>query len=220
MFDCSNVEMRDLLPDLVTGLLDAPTRARVEQHLQTCAECASELETLRLVRAAFASAPAVDTRRIAAALPKPPARTRVSTASTTPVRRWMDWRVAAALTMITVGGLSVAVSVRRPGSGPGAVDVPDSVITSVDTQPPGRAPTPPVASPNPDDSGNSSPRRDNPSRRDVRVQLSVGGGVNDLDDASLRALMGALDEIDKAPVAPSTEPDRASVLPVIRESDR
>ena len=52
MFDCANVEMRELLPELASGTLDAATRARVEQHVASCVECASELETLRLVRSA------------------------------------------------------------------------------------------------------------------------------------------------------------------------
>ena len=52
MFDCANVEMRELLPDLAAGTLDAATRARVEHHVASCAECTSELETLRLVRGA------------------------------------------------------------------------------------------------------------------------------------------------------------------------
>src|SRR6476659_2622744 len=105
MFDCANVEMRELLPELAAGTLDAATRARVEQHVASCAECVSELETLRLVRSAYASAPAVDVRRIVAALPKaaPPAPGAAPTRK--PITRWMDWRVAAALTMITVGGL-------------------------------------------------------------------------------------------------------------------
>jgi hypothetical protein len=49
------------------------------------------------------------------------------------------------------------------------------------------------------------------------AQLSFGGGVSDLDDASIRALLGALDEIDRAPIAPSAEPDRTPALPVIKE---
>jgi len=55
MSDCANVEMRELLPELAAGTLDAATRARVDEHLVDCADCASELETLRLVRAAFAN---------------------------------------------------------------------------------------------------------------------------------------------------------------------
>src|SRR5512138_2492820 len=114
MFDCANVEMRELLPDLAAGTLDAATRARVEQHIAACAECASELDTLRIVRSAFGTAPTVDVARIAAALPRPTGagpRDR-KTAARVPANRWMDWRVAAALTMITVGTLSLAVSER------------------------------------------------------------------------------------------------------------
>src|SRR5678816_2837464 len=68
MFDCANVEMRELLPELAAGTLDDATRARVERHVGSCAECASELETLRLVRSAYAVTPTVDVRRIVAAL--------------------------------------------------------------------------------------------------------------------------------------------------------
>ena len=71
MFDCANVEMRELLPELVAGTLDAPTRARVEEHVTSCTECASELETLRAVRGAYSAVPAIDVRRVVAALPKP-----------------------------------------------------------------------------------------------------------------------------------------------------
>ena len=71
MFDCANVEMRELLADLAAGTLDDATRVRVERHVASCAECASELETLRLVRSAYAATPTVDVRRIVAALPKP-----------------------------------------------------------------------------------------------------------------------------------------------------
>src|SRR5574338_1269240 len=98
MFDCANVEMRELLPELAAGTLDARTRARVEQHVAACAECASELETLRLVRGADGGAPRVDVSRIVASLPKPSAPARPVTGAR-PVRRWMDWRIAAALTM-------------------------------------------------------------------------------------------------------------------------
>ena len=213
MFDCANVEMRERLPELSAGTLDAATRARVEAHVAACADCASELETLRLVRAAFASAPAVNVARIVSALPKRPVATP-SAQSRTPVRRWMDWRIAAALTMITVGGLSVAVA-RRAAS-PDGVDshvvqrYPDSVVTG---------PTAPSVAAN---SGVADTTRvalpTLPNRSPTsRAQLSFGGGVDDLDRATIEALMGALDEIDRAPVAPSAEPDRAPVLPLITE---
>jgi hypothetical protein len=218
MSDCANVEMRELLPELAAGTLDAATRARVDAHLIDCADCTSELEMLRLVRAAFASAPAVDVSRVVAALPTPVAAARRARGPE-PVKRWMDWRVAAALTTITVGGLSLAIS-QRMHSG-SEMPLRDSVAVR----------TPPVAPPKSAAAGSprvvgTAPRDTPPSttanRRPstAKAQLSFGGGTDDLDDASLKELLGALDEIDRAPLAPSAEPDRTPVLPVIKEGAR
>ena len=218
MFDCANVEVRELLPDFVGGTLDAATRARVTAHIAECAECASELETLRLVRSAFADAPAVDTARIVASLPKAPVSGR-RVAAPSPRARWMDWRVAAALTMVTVGGLSVVVTQQRPPATrvPG-LDTP--ALRVVDDSTPGTSTVAPIASRVPD-TGTTPTRIAPPASRAARAELSFGGGgEGDLDDASLRALLGALDEIDRGPVAPSAEPDGSPVLPVIREGGR
>jgi hypothetical protein len=211
MFDCANVEMRERLPDLVAGTLDAATHARVERHLAECADCVSELETLRLVRSAFSPGPDVDVARIVAALPRP--GTVAAAGRTAPIKRWMDWRVAAALTTITVGTLSLAVSQRltsRADVGPR-----DTVVAEPPrVAPPGNQPRAP------EETVSAVPTTQPRSLRSSSVQtpqLSFGGGVSDLDDASIRALIGALDEIDRAPVAPSAEPDRSPVLPVIRE---
>jgi hypothetical protein len=54
----------------------------------------------------------------------------------------------------------------------------------------------------------------------AKAELSFGGGMSDLDDATLKSLLGALDEIDRAPVAPSAEPDPTPVLPVIKGTDQ
>jgi hypothetical protein len=218
MFDCANVQMRELLPELVAGSLDAAARARLEEHLAGCAECASELETLRLVRAAFASAPVIDANRIVAALPKPVAAARVSRRAA-PVKRWLDWRIAAALTTITVGGLSLAVSERvhpsingtqRDSTEIGALTTATRESTTV-------ASSRRIAALRRD---TQTPPSTNPRSAAAKAQLSFGGGTSDLDDASLQALLGALDEIDRAPIAPSAEPDRTPVLPVIKEGER
>ena len=219
MFDCANVEMRELLPELAAGTLDARTRARVQEHVASCAECASELETLKLVRGAYGTAPAIDTRRIAAALPKPPVS--APAAGKEPVRRWMDWRVAAALTMITVGGLSVVLNRRSAPDVPLPMDTTlanelakagrDSVVVlggGIVRRPSRDTSKPKALTPVPKPIQNE------------RAQLSFGGGVSDLDEASLKALLGALDEIDRAPVALSAEPDHAPVLPAGREGTR
>jgi anti-sigma factor RsiW len=227
MFDCANVEMRELLPALAAGVLDAAARARVEAHVLGCAECASELETLRHVRAAFAAVPPIDTRRITAALPKPPAAVGSSTRRAPAERHWMDWRVAAALTMITLGGLSVAVTERLQSTRrAGEADTDASVVVPPVVPPAGITqvvPAPPPPSVSRGDAGGGPRANDaRPSvARPGKPQLVFGGGsADDLDDASLRALLGALDEIDRGPVAPSVDPDRTPVLPVIEEGDR
>jgi putative zinc finger protein len=214
MFDCANVEMRELLPELAAGTVDALTRARVEEHVAACAECASELDTLRLVRSAYAGAPAIDVRRVVAALPKPSAA-RPSAGRAAPVKRWVDWRIAAALTMISVGGLSLAVNQRFFSS----VDDrrPDTtvVVTPAHADAVPAVPAAPTVRSRQGDSGR---RAVPPTVRLVspKAQLSFGGGVSDLDEASIQQLLGALEEIDRAPVAPSPEPDHSPVLPVIK----
>ena len=219
MFDCANVEMRELLPELAAGTLDARTRARVEQHVASCAECASELDTLRLVRAAYATTPAVDVRKIVSALPKAVPTPRLAP-TPQPIKRWMDWRVAATLTMITVGGLSLAVA-QRWTSRSGARDS-TSVVSPVDSTPRRIAVVPtPVDShttrPDTNKAGGPTRRTTAPS---AKAQLAFAGAVEEMDDASIKALLGALDEIDRSRLAPSAEPDPTPVLPAIRTGER
>ena len=219
MSDCANVDMRELLPDFAGGMLDAHTHARVEAHVAGCADCASELETLRLVRRAFANALSIDVQRIVAALPQPSAVPAADSRSRPSVRRWTDWRIAAALTMITVGGLSVAVTQRMRLS--------NNADSSLVQQRPDSSVSPTSVPPAVRGSGATTTQPAIPPRsqavhpvRAEKAQLSFGGGVDGLDRAAIEALMGALDEIDRAPVAPSVEPDRAPLLPVITEGRR
>jgi len=219
MFDCANVEMRELLPELAAGTLDAATSARVEEHVASCAECASELETLRLVRSAFAKSPRVDTSRIVMALPRPVVPARRARAASAPVKRWIDWRIAAALTTITVGGLSLAVTRRfrlppdmSPRQSTRAIDSAGGSRTSIIARVPDTGRTA--------DTGGGAASAQVARGTERKAQLSFGGGVGDLDAASIEALMGALDELDRAPMAPSAEPDRTPVLPVIGEGSR
>jgi hypothetical protein len=130
----------------------------------------------------------------------------------------MDWRIAAALTMITVGGLSIAVNRGAKPARP-AIDSAlakdlataggDSVTVLASRAVPRRS----------SDTANPKPSQA-PAGQNERIQLSFGGGVSDLDDESLKALLGALDEIDRAPVALSEEPDHSPVLPAGREGTR
>src|SRR5215218_6246826 len=81
MTDCSNAEIRDLLPDYVHDRLSVTDHVRVEQHLVSCAECTDELALLQTV---FEIRPAVSVNiaAIVAALPKPGALTNAASAGT------------------------------------------------------------------------------------------------------------------------------------------
>ncbi len=108
MTDCPNADIRDQLPQLLHGRLDAASKARVESHLRECGECRQELELLRGLRA---SAPEVrvDVARIVAALPAPSARRR---------HTWNSraWQMAAAVVFLAAGGSAVARYVSHGGS--------------------------------------------------------------------------------------------------------
>ncbi len=126
MTDCSNVEMRERLPELVHDALAAGERAAVLAHVASCPECADELELLREAQRVLhgAPVPVVDTAAIVAALPRP----RVMAASRPAMRRSPTlFRIAAAISFISIGGISVAVA--RSYMGQAAPTVVDSLRT-------------------------------------------------------------------------------------------
>jgi len=119
MIDCPNAEMRDRLPDLLQGRLEPEMRSRVAAHVASCSACAAELRLLRELRSALRT-PEIDVSRVVSVLPSPggwtrdPADPRARLA-----RRWLDWRVAAAVAAIVIGLGSTAVRERaRVGSAP------------------------------------------------------------------------------------------------------
>lgn len=176
MTDCLNVEIRELLPEYLNGTLSATRRAEVEAHLVGCAECADELTVLRLVREAYDEAPAVNVNAIVAALPRRAARPAVRTVEAgAPIgrswRRSHAFQIAAAVSFIALGGISLAVA-RSFFNG---------------NMPAGQIDT--VAS-----SGAETPA------------ISFAGGVSDLGDEDLEALLTALETIEALPVTETSDP--------------
>ncbi|CAN5125866.1 hypothetical protein BH23GEM2_BH23GEM2_04500 [soil metagenome] len=99
MRDCVNAEVRDRLPELVHGLLEAAERAGVESHVAGCPDCAAEAALIRRAAGVITlAAPRVDSSRIAAALPMAGAIAPLRTARTS----W-PLRIAAALLVGIVG---------------------------------------------------------------------------------------------------------------------
>ncbi|HJU74111.1 MAG TPA: zf-HC2 domain-containing protein [Gemmatimonadaceae bacterium] len=120
MSDCPNVEMREALPELMHGRLNAAEAARVREHVALCAECTAELELLGRVRRVYESAPAVDTAAIVRALPQPRLRRSFSSGVL---------RLAAAVVLVLGGALVMRV-VSAPDAATDSVSLPVAVDSS------------------------------------------------------------------------------------------
>lgn len=66
--DCQEIEIREVLPELVHGMLPEGWREQVRQHVESCDDCAAELAIIRAVLDSAAT-PQVNVARIAAAIP-------------------------------------------------------------------------------------------------------------------------------------------------------
>ena len=176
MSDCLNVEIRELLPEYLNGTLSASRRAEVEAHITGCAECADELTVLRLVREAYAGSPAVNVNAIVAALPKKSARPAIrSVGAGAPVgrswRRSQAFQIAAAVSFIALGGISLAVARSFFNGNVPAVQRDTLVVSGMETP-----------------------------------AISFAGGVSDLGDDDLEALLTALETIEALPVTETSDP--------------
>jgi hypothetical protein len=211
MNDCSNAEIRDQLPDLVHDRLSVTARAAVVAHVDGCADCRDELELLRGVRSALAAqTPRVDIAYVVGALPRAPkaaiAPARQSSVVARP-RRWADWRVAAAVTLLVAGGSSVALLNRAPTApsaphsvaevpAPAPAPVNTPLANSNSTVPAPKAASTVVASA--DVAGNQD------ASADVGSDVRFAG----LSGAQLQTL---LSEIDRLEAVPSTEPEPVAI---------
>ena len=118
MNDCSNVQVRDLLPDLLNETVSATERAMVERHVRECAACAAELSLLRAARRVLHATPSVDVERIVRSLPATPTG---GNRSTTSGPRWLR---AAAVALMVGAGAAGAYALRErtaDGSRPSSV---------------------------------------------------------------------------------------------------
>jgi Putative zinc-finger len=215
MRECEKEELQDALPGYAAGRLAGAERARVEEHVAGCADCAATVEMLRVAHQVMTQdAPPIDVSRIVATLPAPPQAVgrpvlvlstaeagdrAVPPAAQRPRRSsgyrpmWTGWRIAAVVSTIAVGGLSVTVMRDlRAGHG-GPVTVAAVVAT-------------PVAATSV--AGNGSPHDgDTENMASADAGLSVGGGLSDLSEGEMEGLLKDLDGIE---ASPSVEPDAAA----------
>ena len=202
MSDCTNLEMRDALPDVARGALGGASLVAVESHLATCASCRAELAIVRTAHAALSRTPSVDTARIVAAVARSSAVRRDATAAVAQARRRRASRFAtptrrawlAAASVVAIVGAAILGSTmdREPGSG----GLPPVVVQ---TEEPVRAAPDPL-----------EPTDPTPPRSAPRVELVMGGGVSDLADADLESLLDVLDDVDA-----ELDVEPAVLLPVL-----
>jgi hypothetical protein len=188
MFDCANVEMREQLPELLHGRLDPVARAMVEAHVASCADCAAELELLRAARTAFSRAPAIDTSKIVRQLPRP---------ATT--KGWLSrqWQLAAAISVVTLGGLTLVIA-RNAYTGRDQPIVPTQSTETPST------PVPATDSPRTTPRATVTTTPPQVAVAAARASITFGGGVDDLSDAEVQALLAAIVRVD---AKPSEDPD-------------
>ena len=200
-------------PGTSPALLAGPDRARVAEHIAGCAACAAEAELLRVAhQAMMRDVPRIDIGRIVAALPAPPRAATgpvlvqsdagvessgraVRPAAQRPARAsgfrpmLTGWRIAAAISMVAVGGLSVAV-IRQLGAPPVPAAVTAVVALGTSTQSVSSA-----TAGHPEQIAAADPG------------LSLGTGLSDLSDVEMEGLLKDLDGIE---ASPSDEPDAAA----------
>jgi len=208
MNDCSNADIRDQLPDLLHDRLTVSARAVVLAHVEGCTDCRDELELLRGVLGALvAQTPRVDIAYIVGALPKAPARTTAP--SVAAKRRWADWRVAAAISVLVAGGSSVAILNRAPGVPNGELAARAVEVADTQTATPSvvRSTTTPSAA-----SAKSAPvlRETLASNVDQDATTDAGpdGRFGGLTETQLNAL---LSEIERLEAVPITEPEPVTI---------
>jgi anti-sigma factor RsiW len=218
MSDCTNGELRDLLPELVNGRLDAETRQSVEAHIASCAECADELALLRALRPALMREPAIDAQRIAAAVRAQTAGTARS-ASRAPARQGTAtrWRVAiAAGALLAIGALGYVANVHRMLGAPEVAVAPTSAsgVRDTGTPPSAAAETAhaPIVAPAQEIA--VAPSHPTPSAPTTVASTGVVENVSDLSDDEVRALTASLDTLSSVPDAdpsPGIDPLGASL---------
>jgi anti-sigma factor RsiW len=197
MHDCEDGNMRDLLPGYVHGTLPAEERASVAAHLETCDDCAAELELIETAARAI-RAPKVDIGRIVKALPAAPRRTNRS-----PMVRQL-LQLAAAIAIVAIGAFSVITARAIFSNGAkqtAAVPKPlsSAALAAAEAPPKAAVVDSPVRVSSP--VVTSKPRDG----------ISFGGGISDLSDDQLNTL---LNELDGMQALPSAEPE-AHLTPIV-----
>jgi anti-sigma factor RsiW len=192
MNECTENEIREMLPDLLHRTLAADTRARVEAHVASCEQCREELEVLRTVKSAAVFAPVINVEDVVRQIP--PYQKIVPAVERPATTRVVSWLVAASMAIVVIGGGSLVLARRDVTNGQNAI-----VIT-----------VPPVTIPAQPSQPTSTPRSGSQSETTVAAvapqahALALAADVGGLSDGNLEQLMTEMAQFD---ALPATEAD-------------
>jgi anti-sigma factor RsiW len=212
MSECTSGELRDLLPELVNGRLDAEMQQEVEAHVASCTECAEELALLRSLRPALVRSPVIDTQGIAAAV-------RAQTAGGVSRARSREgiatrWRIAiAAAALFAVSALGYVAMHRVPSaesvataptSHGGTRDTGSRVAPAAESAHTPNVPAPraePLQAPRQQVAVAPPPAATPAPVPTMAASAGVLDNLSDLSDDDVRALTASLDKLSAVPDA-------------------
>lgn len=205
MNDCQNAAIRDRLPELLHDRLDPVARTAVLAHVDGCGDCRSELELLRGVQTMLiARTPRVDIQYVVGALPL--ASRRTASRPVARQRSWADWRIAAAVTVLAVGGGSLAVVHR--GSSSIAPVASHALATPATSSPASVAQVPATAAAAPAASTVNAATSTVATAGTATAGISMTGRLDDLSDEQLQTLLEQVGDLQAVPI---TEPDPVAI---------
>lgn len=190
MNKCTELDIKEMLPDLLHGKLDADARAQVEAHIAGCDECTEELEVLRTVKSAAVFIPAIDVDHVVRQIP--PYRAIVPVAQAPARSRVVSWLVAASLVVVVLGGGSLLMIQKAPTFAP---------IATVDG-----SKSPGGGSAQTSKPGDVTPKNTAVPPTPAPRALALASAVDGLSDNNLRQLMDDMNSFD---ALPATEPGPA-----------
>jgi hypothetical protein len=194
MIECTNVTIREMLPDLLHDSLVGINRARVEAHVSECSECAAELDLLRAVRDTLATGPAlVSVERISGALLSDERES------------WLNvgrWRAAASIAILLAGSAALAIHLDSRSGNEGRES---QSVGSVQ---------PIVVQPAPSESGSKIVSRKTAESSSAQSSHRPGGITMGLDvrHLSKEGLAKLLSDLEKVKARPSSDPEPVYAL--------
>jgi anti-sigma factor RsiW len=191
MTECTNVTIREMLPDLLHDSLQGINRSRVEDHVADCPECAAELDLLRAVHDSLLAAPAlVSADRVAEAVMRPVPAARAHREAWLRAGRW---RAAASIAVLLAGSAALAIHLDSRSSS-GQRNHPSNTVQPIVVRPSAStAGSTHVASAVNESEAGRGPRRNG--------SITLGLDVSHLSAERLAKLLSDLDKVKSLPPA-------------------